>query len=156
MLKKLHHYNSKICWTGNNGQGTHHYNSYKRNLVFSVHNKPGIEISADPAFLGDAEKYNPEELFLAALSSCHMLWYLHLCASNGIVVIQYEDDATGTMEEDEKGGRFTEVILHPRVTITDSNQTAAANALHEQANAFCFIANSCNFPVKHQPVCTYQ
>ena len=93
-------------------------------------------------------------MLLSALSTCHMLWYLHLCADAGIIVTHYTDQATGTMLQHEHGGHFTEVILHPQVTITDTSLIDKANALHEAANKSCFIANSCNFPVRHEPVCT--
>jgi organic hydroperoxide reductase OsmC/OhrA len=155
-MNKQHHYKARIIWTGNKGEGTKNYRSYARSHEISIKNKLVIEASSDPSFLGDSSKYNPEELFLASLSSCHMLWYLHLCADNGITVIEYVDDATGTMEANENGGRFTEVILHPQVTITDSKQIDAANELHHKANKYCYIANSCNFPVKHFPVCIAQ
>jgi organic hydroperoxide reductase OsmC/OhrA len=96
--------------------------------------------------------HNPEDLFLASLSSCHMLWYLHLCADAGIIVTDYSDEATGTMLQANEGGHFTEVILHPVVTITDASKMDKANALHHEANKNCFIANSCNFKVKHEPL----
>ncbi len=103
--------------------------------------------------MGDATKHNPEDMLLVSLSSCHMLWYLHLCADNGIIVTDYHDEASGTMLQTESGGHFTEVVLHPQVTITDHSQIERANALHEDAHSHCFIANSCNFPVRHEPVC---
>lgn len=147
---KNHHYKAKIDWTGNTGAGTKDYKSFERSYTISIANKPDIQGSSDPAFLGDPTKYNPEELLLASLSSCHMLWYLHLCAVNGIVVTDYIDEATGIMEELKDGsGKFTKVTLHPVVTITDPSKTAQAHELHAQANKMCFIANSCNFPVEH-------
>jgi organic hydroperoxide reductase OsmC/OhrA len=155
-MSKLHHYNARIIWTGNSGDGTKNYRSYQRSHQICIQNKPPIEASSDPSFLGDPSKYNPEELFLASLSSCHMLWYLHLCADNGITVVGYVDEATGTMEENENGGKFTEVVLHPQVIITDSDQIDAANELHHKAKKYCYIASSCNFPVKHLPVCIVQ
>ena len=151
---KYHNYSLTNTWTGNRGTGTSGYRLYDRSHLISVHNKVDIECSSDPSFLGDATKYNPEELLLASLSSCHMLWYLHLCADAGVVVTEYNDHASGTMEESaDGGGRFVEVILHPRVTVSHSSMIDRANALHQKANALCFISNSCNFPVKHQPTC---
>lgn len=152
-MSKLHHYKTNITWTGNRGEGTKSYKGYDRSHRLSIDHKKDIEASSDPAFMGDNTKHNPEEFLLASLSSCHMLWYLHLCSNHGIIVTSYEDHASGTMLETGKGGHFTEVILHPQVTITDSSQIELANSLHEEANKCCFIANSCNFPVKHQPVC---
>ena len=152
-MNKQHHYNTKVTWTGNTGEGTISYHGYARSHQLSITNKSVIECSSDPAFAGDATKYNPEELLLASLSSCHMLWYLHLCADNGISVIEYFDNATGTMEENEHGGKFTDVMLQPHVTITNSTQIEKAKSLHAQANKLCFIANSCNFPVRHLAFC---
>lgn len=150
---KQHHYEIKVEWTGNQGQGTLNYRAYTRDHKISAGGKyQEIMGSSDPAFLGDKTRYNPEELFVSTLSTCHMLWFLHLCAVNHIVVTDYTDNATGIMEEAGDGsGRFTEVTLHPVVTISDPAQTDRTNALHAEAHQLCFIANSCNFPVKHRP-----
>lgn len=154
--KTNHHYTIKTEWTGNEGSGTQTYQSYNRDHLISVTEKyDKISGSADPAFLGNSTKYNPEELFLSSLSACHMLWYLHLCSANGIIVIEYLDEATGVMQEDRNGsGRFVSVTLNPQVKITDSNKINEANELHEQANKMCFIANSCNFAIAHQATIT--
>lgn len=149
-----HNYAATITWTGNKGEGTTRYDAYERSHTLSVNNKPDLACSSDVPFRGDGSKYNPEDMFLYSLSSCHMLWYLHLCADAGIVVTGYVDNATANLEVPALGsGRFTEVVLHPVVTITDVSRIAEANALHDQAHGKCFIANSCNFPVKHQPEC---
>ncbi|PID36835.1 MAG: peroxiredoxin [Pseudomonadales bacterium] len=155
---KEHHYEVNIEWTGNEGNGTKTYRAYNRNHSISVSGKyDQIAGSADPAFLGDKTKYNPEDLFLSSLSACHMLWYLHLCAVNNIVVTEYVDNATGIMQESEDGsGRFVTVTLNPTVNITDVNKVAKAKALHKQANKMCFIANSCHFAIKHQAKITVQ
>lgn len=151
-MARQHHYKATIHWTGNKGDGTLHYKSYGRDHTISNADKAAILASSDPAFMGDPSRYNPEELFLASLSSCHMLWYLHLCADAGVVVVAYSDHATGIMQEDTNGGKFVEVILHPKVTVADASMIDKAQLLHTQANEKCFIANSCNFPVHHQPV----
>ena len=149
-----HHYTTRLVWTGNTGDGTKDYRSYQRNHVISIAGKPDIRGSSDPSFRGDATRYNPEELLLASLSACHMLWVLHLCAVAGIIVVEYTDAASGTLQEtSDGGGRFTEATLHPVVTITDASRISEMNDLHHRANKLCFIANSCNFPVRHQPVC---
>ncbi|WP_445955601.1 OsmC family protein [Yeosuana sp.] len=150
---KKHYYKIKVEWTGNQGNGTKNYKSYNRNHNIQAHGKyETILASSDPSFLGDSSKYNPEELFLSAISSCHMLLYLHLCAVNEIVIIEYLDNATGMMEELDNGsGKFTEVNLHPQVKITDTKQIEKANELHHEANKMCFIANSCNFKIRHHP-----
>ena len=151
----MHHYSATVKWTGNTGRGTQSYTSYKRDHIIAAGNKPEITGSSDPAFRGDPLRYNPEELLLASLSSCHMLWYLHLCSEAGIIVTGYSDTATGIMEETAGGsGKFTEATLNPVVTVQDKSMIARANELHGSANKLCFIANSCNFPVKHNPVCT--
>ena len=149
-----HHYTTRLVWTGNTGDGTKDYRSYQRNHVISIAGKPDIRGSSDPSFRGDATRYNPEELLLASLSACHMLWVLHLCAVAGIIVVEYTDAASGTLQEtSDGGGRFTEATLHPIVTITDDSRINEMNDLHHRANKLCFIANSCNFPVRHEPVC---
>lgn len=146
-MGKQHCYKSNISWTGNDGNGTFSYTSYRRDFSVQVANKPVLEGSSDPAFRGDLTKYNPEDLLVISLSSCHMLWYLHLCSEAGIIVVDYRDEATGTMEENAKGGRFTEVTLHPLVTVQDKSMIEQANTLHHKAHELCFIANSVNFPV---------
>ncbi|MDN5200848.1 OsmC family protein [Fulvivirgaceae bacterium BMA10] len=149
---KEHHYNITMRWTGNLGKGTLDYKSYNRDHIVSVKGK-GLEIpgSSDPSFLGDKTRYNPEELLVSSLSSCHMLWYLHLCAVNKIIVIDYVDNATGTMEEATNGsGRFREVTLNPVVKVKNEDMIEKADQLHAEANKMCFIANSCNFPIHHK------
>lgn len=150
---KSHHYTTKIEWTGNQGKGTLTYKSYTRDHRISINGKYSeILASSDPSFLGDQTRYNPEDLFLSSLSACHMLWYLHLCSVHKIVVTAYVDSATGTMEEDKNGsGKFTNVTLHPEVTIENKTQIEKATQLHSEANKMCFIANSCNFKIKHDP-----
>ena len=147
-----HHYESLLIWDGNRGDGTATYAGYGREYRVVVSSKPELQGSADPAFRGDAAKWNPEDLFLAAISSCHMLSYLALCARNGVNVLEYEDRATGVMKEDGKGGgRFEEVLLHPMVVVGAADQVERAIALHERAHALCFIANSCSVPIHHKP-----
>ena len=147
-----HLYQTSLLWTGNKGQGTTSYRSYDRAYEIEVENKPVIKGSSDPAFRGDRTKYNPEELLVASLSSCHLLWYLHLCADAGVVVVDYNDKARGKMNETETGsGKFTEVILHPEVVITAKSSLEQAKKLHSKVHEFCFVANSVNFPVLCQP-----
>jgi|SRR5690242_14924159 organic hydroperoxide reductase OsmC/OhrA len=147
-----HHYNTTLSWTGNKGTGTSEYKAYERSHLLAVAGKPEIPASSDPKFRGDKTRYNPEELLVASLSSCHMLWYLHLCAVNGVVVMEYTDNAAGTMAENENGsGQFIEVTLRPIVTVKERSMIDKANALHEEAHSMCFIARSVNFPVHHIP-----
>lgn len=147
-----HHYSLTVKWTGNKGIGTNNYNAYSRSHSVIAENKQEILCSSDPSFRGDKTKYNPEEFLLAALSACHMLSYLHLCSTAGVVVTDYFDNAKGTMSEtDGGGGHFTEVTLYPSVTIADETMINKATELHHKANQLCFIANSCNFPIHHKP-----
>lgn len=153
-MAKEHQYKTSLVWTGNKGSGTMDYRSYDRDFVISIVNKEPISGSSDSAFMGDKTKYNPEDLLLSSVSSCHMLWYLHLCAKNDIVVLEYTDHASGVMIEEADGsGQFKEIVLRPEVVISKKEQVDLANALHEEANKLCFIANSLNFPVKHTPLC---
>ena len=152
-MPHLYHYSVSVRWTGNTGQGTSSYQAYERAHEIHVSRKPTIPGSSDPAFRGDASRYNPEEMLVAALSSCHMLWYLHLCADAGVVVTSYEDHAEGTMEDSAKdGGRFVNVTLKPRVRVTYDSSLQRANELHGRAHTLRSIANSVNFPVACQAV----
>ena len=148
-----HTYSMTVTWTGNTGTGTSAYRAYERAHEVGAHGKPVIPASADPAFRGDPARYNPEEMLVGSLSSCHMLWYLHLCSEAGIAVQGYQDIAEGVMAESSGGGgRFTEVVLQPEVTVPHGTDLAQAEALHDAAHRMCFIANSINFPVRCEPV----
>jgi organic hydroperoxide reductase OsmC/OhrA len=154
-MRREHRYHATVTWTGNLGEGTAGYRAYSRDHEVSGPGKPGLPGSSDPAFRGDPTRWNPEELLVAALSQCHMLWFLHLCAVNGIVVISYTDDGQGTMAEGADGaGEFTTVTLRPRAAIADPGQGNRALELHEEAGRLCFIARSVNFPVSCEPVIT--
>jgi organic hydroperoxide reductase OsmC/OhrA len=148
-----HRYELTIRWTGNVGTGTSDYRGYGRDHEINGDGKPALLGSSDPAFRGDAARWNPEELLVAVLSQCHMLWYLHLCADGGVVVTGYTDTPVGTMTMDATGGggQFTDVILRPAVTVADPSMTDKAMALHDEVSAVCFIARSVNFPVRHEP-----
>jgi organic hydroperoxide reductase OsmC/OhrA len=150
---KTHRYSVTVEWTGNTGAGTSGYRNYaRRHEIVAGIGKPPIPGSSDPAFCGDAARWNPEELLVAALSACHKLWYLHLCADAGIVVVAYIDHAEGAMEELADGsGFFQQVILRPEVTVAAGSDMAKAHELHDAAHAKCFIARSVNFPVSHEP-----
>lgn len=145
-----HHYAVKVQWQGNLGTGTSGYRDYGRDGLISAEGNPDIPGSADKPFRGAPERWNPEELLLAALAQCHMLSYLHVATRNGVVVTDYEDDASGTMAQEGDGGHFTSVVLRPVVTISAGDQELAQR-LHAEASALCFIASSVNFPVLHEP-----
>ncbi|GAB2916364.1 OsmC family protein [Streptomyces mayteni] len=147
-----HGYQVTVRWTGNTGEGTAGYRSYSRDTEVTAAGKPTMIVaSADKTFVGDPERWNPEEMLVVSLSQCHMLSYLALCALKGVVVTSYEDAARGTMAESAGSGHFTEVVLTPVVTVAEESMLAAATELHEDAHRACFIANSVNFPVSHRP-----
>jgi organic hydroperoxide reductase OsmC/OhrA len=151
-MSKEHLYETNLVWTGNLGDGTKTYKGYSRAHEISITGKPLIIGSSDPHFRGDASRYNPEELLVAALSACHMLYYLHLCADASVVVLDYQDSATGKMVETANGGgHFTEVVLKPRVVISKESDANLAKKIHHKAHELCFIANSVNFPVRAEP-----
>lgn len=159
-MPRTHSYQVCVTWTGNRGKGTAGYRAYGRDHEVAVETAGGpvphpIAGSSDPVFRGDPGRWNPEQLLTAALSQCHMLAYLHLCADAGVVVTAYTDHALATMTEDASGGgRFTEAILRPHVAVSSPAQIEKAVALHRQASARCFIASSVSFPVRHEPVVT--
>lgn len=151
-MDKIHRYRATVEWKGNLGQGTSDYKSYSRNHDVVVKGKPLIPGSADTSFRGDGARYTPEDMLVSSLSACHMLWYLHLCAVNGIIVLDYADEAEGEMQENADGsGQFVQVTLNPSVFVSDSSMIRKATALHADANRMCFIARSVNFPVNHNP-----
>ncbi|MCC6815448.1 MAG: OsmC family protein [Saprospiraceae bacterium] len=149
-MKKEHIFSIETTWNGDIGTGTSAYEAYSRDHTISLPGKiQSIEGSSAPEFRGDSNKYNPEELFISAFSSCHMLWYLHLCADAGIIVKEYKDQATGILKmQNNSEGQFSEIALHPIVRITDESKIELALQLHEKAHQYCFISNSCNFSVK--------
>jgi organic hydroperoxide reductase OsmC/OhrA len=147
-----HHYEIAIRWTSDRGRGTAAYHSYERAFEIGGEGKPSLAASADPHFRGDSSRYNPEELLLASLSGCHLLSYLHVCSDAGVVVRRYEDHPRGTMTlTRDGGGAFSEVVLRPQVTVETGAMIDAAIGLHTLARQRCFIANSVNFPVHHEP-----
>jgi organic hydroperoxide reductase OsmC/OhrA len=149
----MHTYTVALAWTGNLGSGTSGYREYARTHEVSVPGKPVLAGTADPAFRGQPDRWTPEELLIAALAQCHLLWYLHLAAVAGVIVTDYRDEPEGTMQvQADGGGQFTGVVLRPRVTVLDADMVARAEAIHRDANEKCFIARSVNFPVEHEAV----
>jgi organic hydroperoxide reductase OsmC/OhrA len=152
MTSRTHRYETRVAWSGNLGTGTSGYKAYARTHEIGAPGRPAIPASSDPTFRGDKDRWNPEQLLVASLSSCHMLWYLHLCADAGIVVMSYEDEAEGEMLEGaDGGGRFTSVVLRPRVGLASGSNVRKAQELHHEAHAKCFIASSVSFPVRCGP-----
>ncbi|HTW04148.1 MAG TPA: OsmC family protein [Streptosporangiaceae bacterium] len=154
-MPRVHSYDVSVNWIGNLGPGTSSWRAYSRDHEVTASDRAPIAASSDPAFRGDPGRWNPELELVAALSQCHMLSYLHRCAEAGIVVTAYADDARGTMAENEDdGGHFIEVVLRPQVTVADETMIEKAVSLHHDAREKCFIANSVNFPVRHEPTIT--
>jgi organic hydroperoxide reductase OsmC/OhrA len=150
IMNNRHTYKSQLIWDGNRGDGTSTYAGYGRGHRILVDGKPELRGSADPMFKGEADTHNPEDLLLAAVSSCHMLSYLALCARASINVLDYRDEASGDLVLDARGGgKFEEIRLHPIVTIANADDKDRALALHEKAHELCFIANSCSVPIHH-------
>ena len=150
-----HHFTCHLVWTGAEHGGTTDYERYSRQVRADVPGKAELPLSAAPAFRGDPALHNPEDLLVAALSSCHFLSYAALCARSGVNVVAYEDDASGTMDRKDGKVRFIEVVLRPRVTLAPGSDADKARALHERAHAACFIASSVAFPVRNEPTIVF-
>ncbi|WP_426595648.1 OsmC family protein [Cellulomonas sp. McL0617] len=157
----LHTYSVDLTWTGAGASGTASYTSYSRDHEVRIGTKPALLGSSDPAFRGDPSRFNPEELLVSSLAQCHMLWFLHLASSAGVVVVGYEDQAVGTMRIEAAGqGQFREVVLRPRVVVGQAGRLpdgspvtdALLSDVHRLAHEHCFISRSVNFPVRHEPV----
>lgn len=148
-----HEFPAKVVWTGNRGTGTSAYKAYERTWDLTTEGKSTVHCSNDPMLGGDASKHNPEDLLIAAVSSCHMLWYLHLCSNAGVVVTSYEDNPVGIGESEPDGtGRFIEAVLRPTIVITSESNMAKAIAIHDEIHKYCFIARSVNFPIRIEPI----
>jgi organic hydroperoxide reductase OsmC/OhrA len=153
-MPRDHHYAAQLIWTGAAQGAVKDYASYSRESVVRIDGKLDLVGSSDPLFRGDPKLHNPEDLLVAALSACHMLTYLAICARKGIGVVAYEDEASGTMTLGGGGGHFSEVVLRPKVTLTAGSDVKRAEALHADAHRDCFIASSVNFPVRHEATVT--
>lgn len=147
---KKHRYDVRTLWSAADSGPPTSYDGFSRTHLIEIAGKRAIEASSDPSFRGDPSLHNPEDLLVASLSSCHMLWYLVLCVARKIPILAYEDAAYGIMAETPRPGRFVEVVLRPKVTVAKGADLALAAKLHERAHAECFVANSVNFPVRHE------
>lgn len=151
MHAKQHQYSVRTIWDGARGAGTKTYDSYGRDYRLEVAGKPALHASADPVFRGDATKLNPEDLLLSAVSSCHMLFYLALCARQGVCILAYDDATEGTLElHADGGGAFSSITLRPTVTVSGDSDLELAHVLHDRAGELCFIARSCAIPIRHE------
>ena len=146
-----HRYEVEVAWMGGRGVGAHSELGDARDHAVTAGGKGVIEGSADPAFRGDATRWNPGELLLGALAASHQLAYLHLCATAGVVVVAYRDNAEAVMVEEGGGGRFIWGLLRPEVTIERGGDPDLAYALHEEAHRRCDVASSVNFTVECAP-----
>lgn len=152
-MEKTHEYSACLKWNGNLGSGTSTYGGYGREYAVAIEGKPDLMGSADPMFRGKSEFHNPEDMFVAAIASCHMLSYLALCARKGVTVISYQDDARGVLEFNaDGGGRFTRVTLNPLVTVADAATESLAKSLHDEAHRLCYVACSCSVPIDHHAI----
>jgi len=156
---RKHYYDITVTWNGNHGTGTSGYTEYGRDHTIQSDGKVALSCSADPNFRGDPAKWNPEELLVASVANCHLLWYLHLCADAdadadaGVIVQAYEDSAQGILSMNSDGsGAFSEIALRPRVTIADGSDAELARTLHQRAHEMCFIARSLSCPVPYEPI----
>ena len=155
IMPKRHEFPARIVWTGNQGAGTSSYRSYLRTWDMATIGKQLVSCSNDPNLGGDPSKYNPEDLLISALASCHMLWYLHLCSDAGITVISYCDNPIGIGESEPSGaGQFVEAVLRPEIEIAADSDPDRAREIHDEIHQHCFIARSVNFPVRYEPTIT--
>ncbi len=150
-MSEAHDFEARIVWTGNRGTGTSDYRAFTRDWEVRTPGKPAIACSNDPRLGGDPGLHNPEDMLIAALSACHMLWYLHLASEAGVVVLAYEDAPLGHGESAPSGaGRFTGATLRPRITVAPGTDLERADAIHHEIGKVCFIARSVAFPVTHE------
>ena len=153
-MAQIHKYKITTVWTGNKGDGTKNVRTYDRSHTVNIQGKPELFLTTDNPAVGDKSKLNPEDLLVTAISSCHMLSYLYVCAMEGIVITSYTDHATGIMiEQANGGGSFKEVTLNPIFCVADESMIEEAIELHHKAHEICYIANSVNFDVKCNPTC---
>ena len=151
-MAKDHDFTARIRWTGNRGDGTRTYRGYDRTWAIETEGKAPVACSNDPMLGGDPSKHNPEDLLIASLASCHMLWYLHLASTAKIAVQSYADDPVGHGESEPDGtGRFLAATLRPTIEVPKGTDLAKAEALHHEVHKYCFIARSVNFPVRYEP-----
>ena len=159
-MPQLHQYSVDLAWTGARRSGTTSFTAYGRDHELRAGNRPVILATSDPHFRGDASRWSPEDLLVSSLAQCHMVWLLHVAARDGVAVLGYSDSATGIIRVEAAGqGHFTEVVLHPRVSVASGATLPDGSPvvgevlarLHDEAHEHCFIARSVNFPVRVQP-----
>lgn len=142
-----HEYRAQLDWTGSTGEGIR---SYSRDHHVSV--APGVDmsLSADPAFRGNPALANPEQLLVAAASSCQMLSFLGASARAGVDIVTYEDDASGEMPEGVQPMSITEMVPRPRIRARGTD-AATLRALVARAHDSCFVANSLRSTITIEP-----
>ncbi|MGB3414146.1 MAG: OsmC family protein [Microbacteriaceae bacterium] len=146
-----HEFEVQIDWIGNTGSGTSGARDFSRNHEILFPGLPSLPGSAAPEFRGDADRYNPEQLLVAAIAQCHMMTYFYLAVQNGIVVTEYRDTATGFLRLHPDGsGEIDRVIVRPRVTLAAGTDLELALSLHDEVGKYCFIARSVNCEIVHE------
>lgn len=149
----VHHYSAELNWTGSTGVGYDHYD--RRHQVVAAPATQRLELAADPAFLGDPALLNPEQLLVAAASSCQLLSFLAVAARSRLDVVGYADQAEAEMDDSNRPARFTTIRLNPVITLADTDNGRSTderlNKLVALAHHQCYIANSLNFEVLVYP-----
>jgi organic hydroperoxide reductase OsmC/OhrA len=139
----------RITLDWSRGDAAFTYEAYPRDHSITFKNGAPVIFSAAPAYRGDAGKGDPEDMLVAALSSCHMLSFLAIAAKKKVTVDLYQDEAVGFLEND--GGKWwmTRVILRPKIVC--NADAATLDEIHHLAHHACFIANSVKTEIQVQP-----
>ena len=143
-MSRTHRYEVTCSWAGSTGAGYDHYGR--------DHQVSGLELSADPAFRGNPDRRNPEELLLAAAASCQLLSFLAVAARARVDVVAYEDRAEAVMPGDDPPVRITRIVLRPRVEVRGEVTEERLHKLTRLAHRECFIANSLRAEIVVEPV----
>jgi organic hydroperoxide reductase OsmC/OhrA len=150
MAQQEHRFACRTVWRGEMREPVDP-KSWRRDHTIEMTGKPDLQGSAGAAFFGDASRHNPEDLLVAALSSCHMLSFLSASARGRLRIVAYEDRAEAVLSPQGGSFRFTEATLRPRITVAHEKDLPKAREMNELARKICFIANAVNFPVRDEP-----
>ena len=139
-MSHVHRYSARLTWSGSTAVG---YDRYERShTVATPPADTELRLSSDPAFLGDPSLMNPEQMVVAAASSCQLLSFLAAAARSRIVVLGYTDEAEGEMDEGDPPARIGRIVLRPRIVVADGTEEARVQRLVELAHEQCFVANA--------------
>ncbi|MCB1030744.1 MAG: OsmC family protein [Acidimicrobiales bacterium] len=156
-MEAVHHYFTRLTWKGSTGLGYEHYDRGHSVVAPPAH--ADLAITSDPAFKGDSSRLNPEQLLLAAASSCQMLSFLAVASRARLDVVSYSDDATALMAADNGPMRITTIRLQPEVALVDTKPSRISDErlghLIEVAHKECFIANTLNCEISIDPIFTW-